>query len=128
MARGLPLKPLAVSRDMCEELASMARSRSLPAGLVRRAEIVLLCAEGLDNATGAERLRVSRQTVGKMQLGERHRAVAWGIHPAVDVHSKSLDFGRVESPLDEHRTVACLTLWDEVRRNAAGMPGKLLRQ
>ena len=72
MARGRPLKPLAISPDTREELASMARSRSLPAGLVRRAEIVLLCGEGLDNATVAERLRVSRQTVG--QWRERFRA------------------------------------------------------
>ena len=71
MARGRPLKPLAVSQDTREELASLARSRSLPAGLVRRAEIVLLCAEGLDNATVAARLRVSRQTVG--QWRERFR-------------------------------------------------------
>ena len=71
MARGRPLKPLAISPDTRAELASMARSRSLPAGLVRRAEIVLLCVEGLDNATVAERLRVSRQTVGKWR--ERFR-------------------------------------------------------
>ena len=64
MARGRPLKPLAVSWDTHEELASMARSRSLPAGLVRRAGIVLLCAESLDNATVAEKVGVSRQTVG----------------------------------------------------------------
>ena len=65
MARGLPLPPLTVSPDAREELASMARSRSLPAGLVCRAQIVLLCAEGLDNTTVATRVRVSRQTVGK---------------------------------------------------------------
>ena len=83
MARGRPLKPLAVSQDTREELEALARSRSLPAGLVRRAEIVLLCAQGLDNATVAERVPVSRQTVGKwrerfrtqglMGLYEEHR-------------------------------------------------------
>ena len=72
MARGRPLKPLAISQDTREELASMARSRSLPAGLVRRAGIVLLCAEGLDNSTVAERVGVSRQTVG--QWRERFRS------------------------------------------------------
>ena len=71
MARGRPLQPLAVSPDTREELASMARSRSLPAGLVSRARIVLLCAEGLDNKTVAERVGVSRQTVGKWR--ERFR-------------------------------------------------------
>ena len=71
MARGRPLKPLEVSQDTREELASLARSRSLPAGLVRRAEIVRLCTEGLDNATVAARVGVSRQTVG--QWRERFR-------------------------------------------------------
>ncbi|MCE2456060.1 MAG: IS630 family transposase [Gemmatimonadetes bacterium] len=49
----------------------MARSRSLPVGLVRRAEIVLLCANGLDNRTVVERARVNRRTVGKWR--ERFR-------------------------------------------------------
>ena len=65
MARGRPLQPLEVSPDTREELEALARSRSLPAGLVSRARIVLLCAEGLDNSTVAERLRVNRQTVGR---------------------------------------------------------------
>ena len=71
MSRGRPLPPLTVSPEARGELASLARSRSLPAGLVRRSEIVLLCAEGLDNTTVAERVRVSRQTVGRWR--ERFR-------------------------------------------------------
>ena len=71
MPRGRPLKPLEVSRGAREELRSLAGSRSLPAGLVRRAEIVLLCAGGLDNKAVAERVRTSRQTVGKWR--ERFR-------------------------------------------------------
>ena len=65
MPRGRPLKALEVSEGAREELESLVRSRSLPAGLVRRAEIVLLCAGGLDNKAVAERVRTSRQTVGK---------------------------------------------------------------
>ena len=71
MSKGRPLKPLEVSRGARQELESLARSRSLPAGLVRRAEIVLLCANGLDNKTVAERVRVNRRTVGKWR--ERFR-------------------------------------------------------
>ncbi len=93
MARGRPLKPLAVSQDTREELASLARSRSLPAGLVRRAELVLLCAEGLDNATVAERLGVSRQTVGKW----RERFRTQGLMGLYDEHRP----GRPRSLPDE---------------------------
>ena len=60
-----------VSRGARQELEALARSRSLPVGLVRRAEIVLLCANGLDNRTVAERARVNRRTVGKWR--ERFR-------------------------------------------------------
>ncbi len=71
MARGRPLKPLEFSGAAREELQSLARSRSLPAGLVSRAQIVLLCADGLDNKTVAETVGTSRQTVGKWR--ERFR-------------------------------------------------------
>ena len=71
MARGRPLPSLTVSPEVCGELESLARSCSLPAGLMSRARIVLLCAEGLNNKTVAERVRVSRQTVGKWR--ERFR-------------------------------------------------------
>lgn len=71
MPRGRPRKPLEVSPQAREELESLARSRSLPAGLVRRARIVLLSAEGLDNQTVAEKVDTTRQTVGKWR--ERFR-------------------------------------------------------
>lgn len=71
MARGRPLQPLVLSDDVRTQLESFERSRSLPAGLVRRAEIVLLCAQGLDNGTVAEMAGTSRQTVGKWR--ERFR-------------------------------------------------------
>ena len=71
MPRGRPLKPLEVSSGAREELESLVRSRSLPAGLVSRARIVLLSAEGLDNKAVADQVRTSRQTVSKWR--ERFR-------------------------------------------------------
>ena len=47
MSRGCPLKELEVSQGAREELVSLVPSRSLPAGLVRRAEIVLQGLMGL---------------------------------------------------------------------------------
>lgn len=71
MARGRRLKPLEISPSTRRELESLARSRTLPAGLVSRAQIVLRCADGLDNKAVAEELGTSRQTVGKWR--ERFR-------------------------------------------------------
>jgi transposase len=65
MPRGRPLEPLVVSDAVRTQLESFERSRSLPAGLVQRAEMVLLCADGLDNGTVADMVGVTRQTVGK---------------------------------------------------------------
>ncbi|GAA1832792.1 IS630 family transposase [Actinomadura chokoriensis] len=55
--------PLAVPDADREVLRSWVRSPSMPSGLVRRARIVLLAAEGEPNAEIARRLEVSRQTV-----------------------------------------------------------------
>lgn len=64
MPRGRTLAPLDLSPAVEAELESLARSRALPAGLVRRAEIVLLCAQGYENSTVADMLHITRQTVG----------------------------------------------------------------
>lgn len=71
MPRGRPLQPLVLSDEVRAQLESFERSRSLPAGLVRRAEIVLLCAQDVDNGTVAEMTGSTRQTVGKWR--ERFR-------------------------------------------------------
>ena len=75
MSRGRPLPPLNLTDHAREELESLARSRSLPAGLVTRAQIVLLCAEGLSNMEVAERVGTSRQTVGKWRQRFRRQGL-----------------------------------------------------
>ncbi len=65
MAMGRPLTPLELSEADREQLESMVRSRSLPHGLVRRAEIVLLAADGWPNDAVAGAVGVTRATVGK---------------------------------------------------------------
>src|SRR5512139_2598439 len=71
MPGGRSLQPLMLSEGARAQLESLERSRSLPAALVRRAEIVLLCAHDIDNGTVAEMVGTSRQTVGKWR--ERFR-------------------------------------------------------
>ncbi len=65
MVMGRPLTPLELSASDRAQLESMAHSRSLPHGLVRRAEIVLLAAEGWPHEAVAGAVGVTRATVGK---------------------------------------------------------------
>lgn len=63
MITGRPKKPVTLSEGEREQLSAIVNSRSLPHGLVRRARIVLMAAEGVPNNTVAERLGLSHQTV-----------------------------------------------------------------
>ena len=71
MVTGRPKKPLTVSVEERKQLQAWASSRSLPHGLVRRARIVLMSAEGMSNTAIARRLGLSMPTVGKWR--ERYR-------------------------------------------------------
>ena len=61
---GRPLAPLTLSESERDELRSITRSRSMPQSLATRARIVLLSAEGESNTDIAERLELSKPTVG----------------------------------------------------------------
>ena len=76
MALGRPMAPVELSEQVREELESMARSRSLSHGLVRRAEIVLLAADGWASQDIAQALHINPATVGKW----RRRFVDRGLH------------------------------------------------
>ena len=52
MAMGRPKATLVLDAELREELEGLANSRSLPAGLVRRAKIILLCASQLGDLEG----------------------------------------------------------------------------
>ncbi len=64
-ARGTPLAELVVSDDEREILERWARRPTTAQALALRCRIVLACAEGLSNVEVADRLGVSRMTVGK---------------------------------------------------------------
>lgn len=94
MAIGRPKATLAVSVTDREQLEGLANSRSLPAGLVKRARIVLLSADGMTNQHIARRLGMANATVGKW----RRRFVEHGI---TGLHDE-LRPGRPRSIGDEH--------------------------
>ena len=60
---GRPKAALVLDTEQREQLESLANSRSLPAGLVRRAKIILLSASGKTNPEVARQLETSKVTV-----------------------------------------------------------------
>jgi putative transposase len=64
MTIGRPIKPIELDREVKEHLQSITRSLALPHGLVRRDKIILMAAEGSNNKTIAEKIKLSRFMVG----------------------------------------------------------------
>jgi putative transposase len=64
MAMGRPKATLVLDSELREQLESLANSRSVPAGLVCRAQIVLLSVLGKTNVEIARQLERSKTTVG----------------------------------------------------------------
>ena len=64
MALGRPVPPVLLESGVKAQLQAMAGSRSLPHGLVRRSQIVLMAAEGIPNTAIAQRVGLSNAMVG----------------------------------------------------------------
>lgn len=64
MRTGRPKKAVILSKEEEEQLKPIASSRSLPYGLVTRAKIIIMSAEGATNKAIAEKLDFSPQSVG----------------------------------------------------------------
>jgi|SRR5580692_4932977 hypothetical protein len=62
-AMGRPKAVLVLDAELREQLETLVNSRSLPAGLVRRAKIILLSASGKTNREIARQLETSKVTV-----------------------------------------------------------------
>src|SRR5437667_12672912 len=63
MITGRPKPLLALSEEERLQLNAVAKSRSLPHGLVMRARLVLFAAEGAANTVIAKKLNLSQQSV-----------------------------------------------------------------
>ena len=63
MASGRPKLPVVLSEADRLQLTSVANSRSLPHGLVVRARLVLMAADGLPNSAISQKLGLSQQSV-----------------------------------------------------------------
>src|SRR5260370_23650294 len=73
---GRPRVPLTLSEPARAELESFARSRALPAGLVRRAKMILLSVEGVGNTAIAERFATSVSLVSLWRRRSPGRGLA----------------------------------------------------
>jgi transposase len=93
MPRGRPVAPIVLSDDEKHQLLSLSNSRALPHGLVRRAQIVLACADGEANSVVAKRMKLSKATVGKWRRRYRELGIE-GLH-------EELRAGRPRSLTDE---------------------------
>ena len=93
MKTGRPRIPLVLEREQLLELKNIAGSRSLPHGIVLRARIILLAADGNSNNHIAESLSMSKPSVGKW----RTRYLKFGIQGLHD----ELRSGRPRSITDE---------------------------
>ena len=80
MAMGRPKATLVLDSELREQMESLANSRSLSAGLVRRAKIILLSASGKTNREIARQLETSKVTVGLW----RRRFLAQGVSGLYD--------------------------------------------
>ena len=64
MKSGRPREPIVLTQEKKEQLEAIRRSRSTPAGIARRAKIILYSADGISHADIARRLDASPFTVG----------------------------------------------------------------
>lgn len=76
MRMGRPKAELALTNEERSQLQSFARSRSLPAALSSRARIILSSADGELNTSIAQRLRLTKATVGKWRTRFIDRRIA----------------------------------------------------
>jgi len=65
MITGRPKTPIILSEEDRKQLNAIVKSRSLPHGVVRRARIVLMAAEGATNGAIAQKVGLSQQSVSK---------------------------------------------------------------
>ena len=79
MRTGRPKKPVILSDQEHEQLTSIVRSRSLPHGLVTRAQIVLMAAEGVTSNEIAKKVALSAQSVCKWRQRYLQQGIS-GLH------------------------------------------------
>ena len=129
MGMGRPKAELVLSEDERMQLQSLVRSRSLPAGLVQRANLVLACAEGAANSAVAKRSGVTNATVGKWRQRFVVQRIA-GLHDELRPGKpRSIDDERIAGLLTttlQHKPKDGATHW-RLTRKAGGRRWNVIR-
>lgn len=79
MIMGRPKAPMVLSEQEQKQLKSIVFSRSLPVGIVSRARIVLMAAEGMNNNQISEKIGLSHQAVCKWRQRYLKQGIS-GLH------------------------------------------------
>jgi len=108
--RGRPVEALTLSENERSQLESITRSRSMPHGLVRRARIILMTADGVPTTEIAEKCQVSRPTISNWRKRFRDYGIA-GLHG-------ELRPGRPREIDDERVAEMITTVLDSKPKNA----------
>jgi DNA-binding NarL/FixJ family response regulator len=82
MRKGRPIPVLTVTPEERETLEGWTRRAKTGQALAQRARIILACAEGKTNTSVAERLRITKQMVGKWRTRflDKRLMVCWTSH------------------------------------------------
>ena len=120
MARGRPVAPIVLNDDERSQLLSIARSRSLPHGVVQRAQIVIACGEGEPNSSIAQRMKANNKIVGKW----RRRYGEFGLQGLHD----ELRPGRLRTYGDERVAEVINTALQTRPRNATHWSGRAMAE
>jgi len=108
--RGGQIQRIEISEEERAQLQSIVRSRSLPHGLVRRARIILMSAEGIHTAEIARACGTSRPAVSRWRTRYRRLGLA-GLHD-------EMRSGRPRSIDDERVAELINTVLDQKPANA----------
>ena len=100
MKRGRPKPSLTITDEQRQQLEQWTRRRTTAQALARRASIVLLSIEGINDVQIARRLHTTRETVGRW----RRRFLSHGVDGLLD--EQRPDAPRKISDKDVERVIA----------------------
>ena len=101
MRTGRPKQPIILSKAEEEQLKSISRSRSFSHGLVTRAKIIIMSAEGTSNKDIARKLNYSPQSVSLKRRRFLEQGIS-GLHDELRSGTTTVHIGRTGGRTGSH--------------------------